>query len=94
MGGAATPPGSAQNNLSPCLCHRRLYREQKRGRQTWQAETGTTPKTQQGEQRLPGEPEEQALYVNLPSWEHGLPTPAWVYGGEMGGRAMSAGHAP
>lgn len=45
----------------PFCVHRPLLRQQKRGQQTRQEETGTAPKTQQGEQRLPGEQEEQAL---------------------------------
>lgn len=63
-GGAATQQ-ALHSVTCPFVCvHRWLCREQERGQQTWQAETGTAPKTQQGEQRLLGEPEEQALYVD------------------------------
>lgn len=80
-GGAATQQ-ALQSIMCPLVSvHRWLCREQERGQQTWQAETGTAPKTQQGDQRLPGEPEEQALYVDPPAWEFGLPPPAWLCGG-------------
>lgn len=63
-GGAATQQ-ALHSVTCPLVCvHRWLCREQERRQQTRQAETGTAPKTQQGEQRLPGEPEEQALYVD------------------------------
>lgn len=77
--------GSAAQHMLPSLTcapfcvHRALFRQQKRGQQTRQAETGPAPKTEQGEQRLPGEPQEQTLYVSL----HCLPLlpPRGVTGG-------------
>lgn len=75
--GAAAQHALPSLTCAPLCVHRALFRQQKRGQQTWQAETGTAPKTQQGEQRLPGEPEEQALYVN--------PQPGSLALGFMGG---------
>jgi len=80
--GGAAAQRALRSVTRPLVCvHRWLCREQERGQQTQQAETGTAPKTQQGEQRLPGEPEEQALYVDPPAWERGLPLPAWLHVG-------------
>lgn len=91
--GPATQHVLPSLTCAPFCVHRPLSRQQKRGQQTRQAETGTATKTQQGEQRLPGEPEEQALYVNPSAQQPGLPPPLGFLAlrGVMAGRAWQGG---